>query len=244
MQSLIRFPTTRWSLVFRAAGGQTHQSREALDELLRRYWKPLLAHLVRSRGVEANEAEDVLQGFIAERVLERRLLASADAQRGKFRTLLLRALECHLADRYRYLNRHKRRGDAMAIRIYDVPDEEDSRTNPEIIFDVEWAREVLGQALRAMRQNVESQERADIWHIFEARVVRPTLYGDEPVPYCQLAERLGLRSAEQGPNLLVSAKRIFHRCLREVIGAYAADEDEVDAEIVELEEALARGRRK
>ena len=235
----LRFPTTRWSLVLRAADGRTGEARQALDELLRRYLRPLNAYLVRSRGMAPVEAEELLQGFIAQRVLENRLLASADSGRGRFRTLLLHALDCYVADRFRYHNRQKRR-DALATAIHLVPEPADRRRDPDLVFDVEWAREVLGQALCAMQEAAGSQGRQDVWGVFEARVVRPALYGAEPTPYHQLIDSLSLASPEQASNLLVTAKRMFHRCLRQVIAAYASDEAEIDSEIVELEQLLAQ----
>ncbi|MCX5660655.1 MAG: hypothetical protein NTW19_13170 [Planctomycetota bacterium] len=65
------------------------------------------------------------------------------------------------------------------------------------------------------------------------------LRGTEPVPHDQLAQGLGLKSPVQTSEALVSAKRIFLRCLREVVGQYVVTPEEIDEEINELKRILA-----
>src|SRR4051812_38640775 len=88
------FPMTQWSLVARA-GQPPAEARAALDVLLRRYAPALRAHLLLDRRMsgDRSKAEDVLQGFVADKVLERNLIALADRERGRFRTFLLAALD-------------------------------------------------------------------------------------------------------------------------------------------------------
>lgn len=235
----IHFPTTRWSLVLRAGGGEAGEARVALDELLRRYFRPLRAYLLHCRSLPEDEAEDLIQGFIADRILEQELIAVADPQRGKFRTFLLCALDRYVVDRLRYQGRLKRQASGTVLTIEQAGDVAGRDGDPRAVFEVEWAREVLGRALRAMRRQCEAGGREDLWLIFEGRVLGPTLAGQPPVPYSQLAQRAGRSAPEQGPNLLVTAKRMFQRSLREVIGEYAADEAEVDEEIADLERILS-----
>src|SRR5579884_544814 len=97
----IRFPSTHWTLIARAARGPGKASRAAMGELLARYLRPLETYLVRSRGLSRADAEDLVQSFIANRVLEKNLLASADRCRGRFRTFLLAALNRFVADEFR-----------------------------------------------------------------------------------------------------------------------------------------------
>jgi hypothetical protein len=44
----------------------------------------------------------------------------------------------------------------------------------------------------------------------------------------------------QAANALVTAKRMFTRILRGVIGEYESDEEEIDSEIDDLHKILAR----
>jgi hypothetical protein len=57
-----RFHTTHWSAVLLSAQSQVPGSQSALAELCRTYWYPLYA-LVRHRGYNASDAEDLTQGF-------------------------------------------------------------------------------------------------------------------------------------------------------------------------------------
>ena len=72
----LAFPTTRWSRVIRAGDPADPAARTALEDLCRDYWFPLYA-FVRRHGVSPDEAEDIVQGFLAD-LLERGDLASLD----------------------------------------------------------------------------------------------------------------------------------------------------------------------
>ena len=54
------------------------QRPEALDELLRRYLPPMEAHLVLRRNMQPQDAADLVQDFVANKILERDLVARAD----------------------------------------------------------------------------------------------------------------------------------------------------------------------
>lgn len=71
------------------AASQTH-AQNALEELCRAYWYPLYA-FVRNRGYSPTDAEDLTQAFFA-RLIETRGFASADPERGRFRSYLLGVL--------------------------------------------------------------------------------------------------------------------------------------------------------
>ena len=60
-----RFPTTRWSRVAAAAGPDASSARVALEDLCRDYWFPLYA-FARRRGQSPHEAEDTVQGLLAD----------------------------------------------------------------------------------------------------------------------------------------------------------------------------------
>jgi DNA-directed RNA polymerase specialized sigma24 family protein len=68
--------------------------------VLRAYLPALRAHLVIRRRVHPDRADDLLQGFCSDQVLEKDLVPRAERDRGKFRTFLLTALDryainCH-----------------------------------------------------------------------------------------------------------------------------------------------------
>jgi DNA-directed RNA polymerase specialized sigma24 family protein len=247
-QLAARFPTTHWSLVHRAAADDA-DGRRALGDLLGRYLVPLRAHLTFRRGLPPDKAEDLVQAFIAAKVLEADLIAAADRDKGKFRTFLLRALDRFVSNQLRDERRLRRsprgagegRWDGDEADLAGVPD---GALPPDDAFDVAWARQVLVYAARKMRDACRESGRADAWVVFEERVLGPTLEGGEAVPFDRLAQRLGLGSAQQACNLLVTAKRMFGRCLRGVIGDYLHDESEIEAEVTDLRQILGRRARR
>src|SRR5919198_1918209 len=88
-----RFNTTRWSVVLSCAdsGTESAAARDALSELCRTYWRPIFAYICR-RGYSVPDAQDLTQDFFL-MVLQGNLLNRADPSRGRFRSLLLKALQ-------------------------------------------------------------------------------------------------------------------------------------------------------
>lgn len=235
--SSLCFPTTFWTLVEEARDPASHASRTALDQLLRRYLKPLRFYLLLARRVAADDVDDLLQGFLLSKVLEQDLIGKADPARGKFRNLLLAAMNRYLADEFR---RNGRRRTAAAITTIDPPAAAASvRSNPLQAFELEWARQILSQTLERFRESALGQGRQSLWAIFEGRVLRPTLLEAEPIGYAQLAADFELSSQEQAANLLITAKRMFRRTLRQVVAEYAQDEAAIDQEIADLTQILS-----
>jgi DNA-directed RNA polymerase specialized sigma24 family protein len=233
-----RFPTTHWSLVVQVGLPDAEARREALGRLLERYLPALRAHLLWGKRLPPEEADDVLQDFVAGKIIERGLIGRADAALGKFRTFLLAALDRFLIDHFRQRNAKKRSPDGIPLEIGEHGDLLPSPPQPSDAFDVAWARSVLAEALRRMRAECEASGRADVWGVFQCRLLDPSLQGTEPIDYEQLVARFGLQSPSQASNVLITAKRMFARALRSVVGEYAMREEEIDAEIRELREIL------
>jgi hypothetical protein len=84
------FPQTQWSLVERA-GQQANpqEQRRALEALLKRYLPALRAHLIEVRRIPSDRADDLLQGFIADKVIEQNLLERAQKERGRLRNFVV-----------------------------------------------------------------------------------------------------------------------------------------------------------
>lgn len=165
MPDNVNFEQTRWSLVLRASGGDDAARRAALEQLCRAYWYPLYAYLRRSgRGVE--DAEDLAQEFFV-RLLDGRLLGAADPARGKFRTLLLSALQQADADAWRTSNAQKRGGGIVVVAIDSEFAEErfladkSEGGSPELAFDRAWAAAVMERAWERLRESYA--ERAAIF---------------------------------------------------------------------------------
>jgi RNA polymerase sigma-70 factor (ECF subfamily) len=233
------FPVTRWSLIWRAARPGDPVMRAALDELLRRYLPALRTHLILSRRLEPDRADELLQSFIARRILEQKILQRAAPEKGRFRTFLLSAMNNYLIDELRAAQAAKRNfarpGTNLDERVADSRRQEPSRE-----FDLAWARQVIQQAAELVRQECLSNDRADIWQVLHGRVLAPALEGAAPVSYQRIVEQFNYRTPEQASNVLISGKRAFQRALRQVVADYVQHESEVDDELRELRQLVSR----
>jgi DNA-directed RNA polymerase specialized sigma24 family protein len=247
-------PTTRWSEVARAADADPAVRRAALERLVGQYLPAFRAHLTRRRGLSPHDADDVLQGFVCDQVVVAGLLAGADRDRGRLRAYLFAAIENHLSRVRRYDRAAKRAPASRPLSLDDHghdngdqgagggPGGMAAAAGEADVFDLEWARRVLGETADRMRADSAARpdpDRQRAWALFEMRVLRPTLDGDEPPPYAEVVRRLGFASPAQASNALVTGKRTFARLLRAVIGEYAADPGEVEAELNDLWAAVS-----
>jgi RNA polymerase sigma factor (sigma-70 family) len=238
------FPATQWTLVGDAAlpPGNTAKP-QALAKLLERYLPALVQHLMFRFRVDRADADDLVQEFIASRVLEKNILTSADRSRGRFRSFLCASLDRHAMNRLRYQKARKRSPlRAISLDADNAPPVSQAQPAVDRSFDLAWARQVIDQCLRRMRSECEMSQRADIWEIFDCRIRGPILEHAEPVPYEQLTSRLGLVSPIQAANLLITTKRMFQRVLRDVVTEYADSPTCVDEEIVDLFNTLSSQR--
>lgn len=235
-----RFPTsTHWSLVDLARSKDGVHYRQALTQILERYAPALRSHLVFRHRMTRDRADEMLQGFIAGKVLDDGLIAQADPARGKFRTFLLTALENYVRSELRREGAQKRRpADGPALDIEGFPDLPGRNVPMEHVFDVNWARGVLAEAIERMRSQCERSDRQAVWKVFQKRLLGPILDGSAPVPYEELVAEMGFESPSQASNTLITAKRLFARTLRAVVGEYA-DGAVINQEILELREILS-----
>jgi RNA polymerase sigma-70 factor (ECF subfamily) len=236
------FPATRWSLIARARGDAGPDRRKALDELLRRYLPALRTHLLLSRRLDPDRADDLLQSFVADRFVEQSLLSGVGPEKGRFRTLLLRAMNNFLIDQLRREQAQKRGGSAQFVGEPDAALHSPSAglDDPAVQYDLAWARQVIDQASALMRAQCAREDRVDIWEVFYGRVLAPTLQGAPPTPYEELVTRFHYETPEQAANVLITGKRSFQRALREVVADYC-DAGAVADEIRDLRSIVARG---
>ena len=224
-------------VVDRARGSATPEERSAaLEALLRRYLPALRVRLVVEKRMDEHRAEDVLQEFVAQKILEQDLIGQADRVKGRFRTFVLTALDRYVIDRIRFDSAAKRSArqvgaDAMDTVAADEPE-------PSAAFDLQWARQVIDEAACRMNLHCRTTGREDLWELFRCRVLEPAREGAMPEGYDELIRRFGFASPAAASNALVTAKRMFERNLRAVVGEYAGDEGEIDREIAELRRAV------
>lgn len=219
-------PTTNWSLVGRAG-----LEAEALNQLLHRYSRALLAHLRRKFRLNHDQAEDLLQGFLCDKVIEKGIVEKADQSRGRFRNFLLSVLDRYVLDHIRAQSRHT----LGNLKI----DPADSSVVLDA-FTVAWAQNVLAQAIQRTRQHFEQTNKPEIWRVFELRLLEPHLQGAPTPSYALLVRQLDFSSPIHASNALITAKRAFQRIMKEVVGEYVTAVDDIDAEIRDLQWILSR----
>nr|WP_143547966.1 sigma-70 family RNA polymerase sigma factor [Rhodopirellula sp. SM50] len=237
------FPTTRWSIVRRAGDRFDADQSAALQELLTRYWSALKTHLVKSRQIQSSDADDLVQGFIEHKILERNLLSVAEPSRGRFRSLLVHSLDNYAKNQLAKRRAKKRSADhalSMPGNDVDVGVASTPDTRADHAFDVQWARTVLADASDRMQQECLGSNRETLWLVFHGRILAPIYEGAEPISYSALVDRFAFRSPAQASNALMTGKRMFARSLRLVISQYVHDEQEIEQELAELQDIVSQ----
>jgi RNA polymerase sigma-70 factor (ECF subfamily) len=237
--SAARFPTTHWSRVTRAGGRADTAAREALEGLCRDYWFPLYA-FVRRRGLSPHEAEDIVQGFLAD-LLERGDLAGVQQSKGRFRAFLRAACEHFLANRRDHDQAAKRGGKQTLVPIDRLDAEDRYGREPaheitaEREFERQWALTLLDRVLRRLE---DESARSGKTALFDR--LRPALQGDQLAPsYRDVATALGMSEGA----VRVAAHRLrarYRELLREEVGRTTDHPGGIDDEITDLLAALAR----
>jgi RNA polymerase sigma factor (sigma-70 family) len=235
-----QFATTHWSLIGAAKPDEASQTRarEALEELCRAYWFPLYA-FVRSRGYSAVDAQDLTQSFFA-LIIETGGFASADRERGRFRSFLLGAMKHFLANEWHRAQTLKR-GGRMQFIEWDALDPEPryagastQADSPEHLFDREWALETISGALHALRGEMKKAGKGEQYD-----ALKGSLTGEEESSRKEIAARLGM--SEGAVKVAVHRLRQrYGKLLRDAIAETVGNEADLNDEMRYLIEVLRR----
>jgi len=228
---------TNWAAVQRAARSDFTVAGVAQEELLRTYLPVMRGYLLGVRSVSPSNVDDLLQGFVADKMLRGGLFGKADPSRGRFRNLLLKSLSNYLASWFS----RRSRDPTVLTDEGELPDLAVT-TDQSACFDWAWAHQTVLSAIEAMEGECAKKGRMDVWEVFQGRIAHPAFDGLPEMPYGELVARLKLSSPRQAVDLLTTAKRMFRRCLRETIGWYAAGSEAVESEMGDLRSILARTR--
>ena len=221
--------------------GDEHERLEALEFLVRRY-RPALVEFVRNQyRLKIDRAEDLVHGYVSDRVLKKRLFATAKESKGKFRTFLLKTIQSYIRDEMRRDSALRRRPPNGFSPLEELDEAQlptiDSGYSEET-FNVSFARQVIGEAIHRTHHICTEKQRTEVWEILYARVIGPHLEGIPAQDYGTLTAELNLSSKAEAHNRLATGKRIFQRCFRQVIEEYAYDESELIEEIDALNRLL------
>jgi RNA polymerase sigma-70 factor (ECF subfamily) len=234
------FPVTHWTMIGQAAVCSQAAGCKALETVLIRYAPCMKAHLVYMKRMPPDRADDLVQSFIAEKILQGELLKKADRGRGKFRTFLMTSLDRYVISQIRKEQAACRSPEEGSIvNLDDVAEVIEAPASSSSAFDLAWVQEVLDSVITNVREELIRTNRESYWRMFELRVVNPILTGESAPSYDAVVKELGFRSPLQASNALLTAKRMFQRHFREVIAEYADDAEQINEEIIALRAILA-----
>jgi RNA polymerase sigma factor (sigma-70 family) len=232
------FPSTHWSVVL--AAGRSEAEPEiaggALAQLCQIYWAPLYS-FVRRRGYTVHDAQDLTQSFFAH-LLEHKVYARADRQKGRFRSFLLASVKNFLADAADRERTLKRGGAQNFLPLHEEQVEEaeslfqthSATSNEDRLFDRSWAEALITAALDRLSADYKGEGKEQLFN--ELRIF---VAGGEASPptYAQLANRLGI--AQSTLRSQVTRLRARYRdTLRTEVRRTVDTETQVDEELREL----------
>ena len=190
------FASTQWSVILAAGESQTapEVARDALAQLCQTYWAPLY-HFVRSRGNAVHDAQDLTQSFFAY-LIEKKIYARADRQKGKFRSFLLASLKNFLADSYDREQTLKRGGgrdflplnERQAEKAETLFQTHSPATDGDKLFERSWAETLVAGGLERLSTNYKTEGKEKLFEELKMFLTG----GADPLPtYAELAARLG-----------------------------------------------------
>ncbi len=212
-------------------------SQKALGELCEAYWFPLYAYVRRRLG-NTHEAQDLTQDFFS-RLLEKDIVASADPDRGRFRSFLLTSMKNFLSNERDKARAEKRGGGRVPISLdfesgeSRIQHEPSNTLTPEKLFEREWTLTLLDRVLALLRERYIATEKG---HHFE--VLKPFITGgDVPGGYAEAAQQLGM-SETAAKSAAHRMRQRYRELLRSQIAQTVAGPEEVDDEIGHLFQTL------
>lgn len=192
-----------WGLVSRIRGSDAQDQRAGLEELSRRYWKPIYRY-VRIAWAKSNEdAKDLTQAFLLW-LIEGEPLKKYEKDRGKLRTYLKVLLKGFVRDRHKALQRLKRGGD---VKILDLDASahnlkeaisDPSAEDPVKAFDRSWAIEVSQRAVATVRDRLHEEGKEIPFRVFELYDLGKS---KEKPTYKTVAAELGIKETDVHNNL-------------------------------------------
>lgn len=227
-----RFATTSWTLVLEAGRRGTAASRAALEELCGAYWFPLYAFL-RRQGRSAEDSQDLTQAFFA-RLLETNALASADPERGRFRSFLLKSLRNFATNEWHRDQAARRGGGVRTLPLDFAAGESRCRIEPvdpltpERHFEWQWAITLLAHVLERLESDCRTAGRGE-----QFAALKGFLAGTETRTLREVGEELGL-SEDAAKQAVHRLRKKYRDLLRAEVARTVHSPEDVDDELRHL----------
>lgn len=238
-----RFQTTHWSVIYAARTEDKHRQKEIISDITLRYWRPVYCYL-RRKGYRNAAAKDLTQGFFCDIVLNRELIRHADKSKGRFRTLLLTALERYVVSVRRRKGRQKRQPKA-GIQQLDTDELSNlavahREMKPEDAFYYTWAADLLDCVLTEVRDEYCCTGRTIHWEVFRLKVLAPIIDNVEAPSYTEICSKCGLVDETKASNMAITIKRRFRAILKRHLRDLVQSDSEVEEELKEIFTILSR----
>ncbi len=235
------FAPTQWSVVLAAGESQSapEAARTALAQLCQTYWPPLYT-FVRSRGYAVHDAQDLTQSFFAY-LIEHKLYARVDRQKGKFRSFLLASLKNLLADAHDRAQTLKRGGGREFLPLNEGQAEQaeslfqthsglEESPNEDRVYERSWAETLVAGALSRLAAEYQAEGKEKLFAELKIFLTG----GADPLPtYAELSGRLGAPASSLRSD--VTRLRVRYReALRAEVRRTVGRESEIEDELREL----------
>lgn len=241
------FASTHWSVILAAGRNQASPeiAQAALAELCETYWAPLYG-FVRSRGHAIHDAQDLTQSFFAY-LIEHKIYARADREKGKFRSFLLASLKNFLGHAYDREQTLKRGGSLDFLPLDDARAEAAESLfqtragfadalGEDLVFERSWADALVAAGLERLSAIYRSEGKEKL---FEELKIYLTGSSDPLPAYEELAARLGLLASTLRSHVTRLRAR-YRDALRTEVRRTVENDAQVDDELHELLRVLTR----
>jgi RNA polymerase sigma factor (sigma-70 family) len=236
------FANTQWSVIVAAGKTQTDPeiARGALAQLCQTYWPPLYTY-VRGHGWSVHDAQDLTQSFFAD-LIERKIYARTDREKGKFRSFLLASLK-HFLSHAREREQALKRGGGHEFLPLDEGRAEEAESlfqthssassaafAQDKLFEQIWAQTVVATALDRLAADYKAEGKESLFQTFQTFLT----IGADPLPtYSDLAARLAVTESTIRSHITRLRAR-YREMLRAEVRRTLNTEAEVDEELHEL----------
>jgi RNA polymerase sigma-70 factor (ECF subfamily) len=214
-------------MVQRACDPSAPIRQEGLNDLCRRYWKPVYYHLRLGWAKSNDNAKDLAQAFFLW-LVESGALARYDPQRASFRTFLKTLLRHFVQNQDQALSRLKRGGGVSILPLQDTDASleellaDAQAVDPDQAFQKAWRSSVIARAVDRVRDALMAEGKEMKFRVFEAydlqtREAQPT--------YGSLAERFALQPTDVQHYLADVRERVRSEIRKELAETVSGREE-------------------
>src|SRR5262249_43487469 len=151
---------------------------------------------VRGRGYTVHDAQDLTQSFFAY-LLEHKIYAHVDRQKGKFRAFLLASIKNFLAHEAGRVRTLKRGGGQDFLPLYEDQAKEaeslfqahSTASSEDRLFDRSWAEALLAAGLERLSADYQGEFKEKLFNELRIFIAGGA---ESPPTYAELRDRLGI----------------------------------------------------